>query len=387
MDKKRRTGIFGGTFNPPHLGHVKLAVNAADALSLDRMIIMPDATPPHKEAKLLASGEDRLRMCRDSFGSDPRFEISSLEIERGNKSYTVETLRELKKLYPDDEFYFVIGSDMLDSFKKWYCWEEILTLTKIIAASRETGYRPDLSGFTDEQRNQIIFIEAEPFEMSSSEIREGIWKGEELDFALNENVLKFIRYKGLYSEKDEKYDYLLNKMLDENRIYHSRCVSESAVQLAEIYGADPEKARIAGLMHDIMKNASPEEHKAYAPGMTELELANHKVWHQFSGAGFLRENGIITDEEILGAVRWHTTGRAGMTLLEKIVYTADFVSADRDYKDVDVVRRLACISLEHAMLYTSRYTVSKLVSADKVIHPATLDCYNEMLLRFGAQKG
>lgn len=95
----------------------------------------------------------------------------------------------------------------------------------------------------------------------------------------------------------------------------------------------------------------------------------------------------MTDEEILGAVRWHTTGKAGMTLLEKIIYVADFISADRDYKDVEVVRRLAYISLEHAILYTSRYTVNKMVSQDLLLHPATVECYNDMLMHFGIQKG
>ena len=116
--------------------------------------------------------------------------------------------------------------------------------------------------------------------------------------------------------------------------------------------------------------------------LTAVDYSNPKVWHQISGAAFLKESGIISDEEILGAVRWHTTGRAGMTLLEKIIYVADFISADRKYDDVDVVRKLADKSLEHAILYTSRYTVNKLASGDMLIHPATVECYNDMLLHF-----
>lgn len=382
----KKTGIFGGTFNPPHLGHKRLAEIAADSLSLDRVIIIPDCIPPHKEASSLASPEKRLEMCKATF-KDPRFEISSAEIERGSKSYTVETLRELKKQFPDDEFYLIIGSDMLSSFKAWYCWEEILSLAKIIAASRENGFIPTLDGFSDEQKSRIIFLEAEPFEISSSEIRNGIWKNDVFDNAVSDGVAQIIRNNGLYAENDERYEYLLNKMLDEKRIHHSRCVSESAVYLAEKYGADIEKARIAGLMHDIMKNATVLEHLRYTGELTEIEFANRKVWHQFSGAGFLRENGIITDEEILGAINWHTTGKANMTKLEKVVYIADFISADRDYEDVDEVRSLAEISLEHAMLYTSKYTVNKLVSSDMVIHSATIDCYNDTVLHFAAMKG
>ncbi len=384
---KKKICIFGGTFNPPHIGHIRLAENAADKVGADKVIIIPDCIPPHKEASQLARAEERVEMCISSFCSDKRFEISTMEIERGSRSYTVETLRELKKQYPDDELYLIIGSDMLETFTQWFCWEEILSMSTLIAASRENGFEPKLDGFSDEQKKKVIFIETEPLELSSSEIRKGIYSGNEFDNSVSKEVFDFIRKRGLYLEGDERYDYLLNKMLDEKRIFHSRCVSEKAVELAEKYGEDAEKARIAGLLHDIMKNASAEEHFEYFSGMTAVEKANHKVWHQFSGEGFLCRNGIISDDEILNAVRWHTTGKADMTNLEKIVYVADFISADRDYPDVDEVRRLADISLEHAMLYTSRYTIQKLASADMVIHPATLDCYNDMLLVFGKQKG
>ena len=98
---------------------------------------------------------------------------------------------------------------------------------------------------------------------------------------------------------------------------------------------------------------------------------------------FLRKNGIITDEEILGAIRWHTTGKAGMSLMEKIIYTADFISADREYPGVDTVRKLAEISLEHAMLYTCRYTIEDLVRHDRPVHPSTMELYNDLLQHFG----
>lgn len=105
--------------------------------------------------------------------------------------------------------------------------------------------------------------------------------------------------------------------MNPRRLFHSECVSECAGVLAERYGASVEKARLAGLLHDVMKNAPANEQLALMPDITPLELLNTKVWHQISGEAFLRQNGIVTDEEILGAVRWHTTGKAGMTLLEK----------------------------------------------------------------------
>jgi len=334
----------------------------------------------------LADSADRLEMCRLAFAGDPRVEISDLELKREGKSYTVDTLRELKAFYPDDELYFIFGSDMLETFMQWYRWEEILTLARICACSREKGFRPDLSGYSEEQKKRIVFLDVEPMELSSTELRS-------MDFAnpdpskINPAVAKYIVGKGLYDDGMGQYRKILKEKLDEFRLFHSECVSESAATLAEKYGADPQKARLAGLLHDVMKNASVAEHLEYIESLSAVESSNLKVWHQMSGEGFLRSNKIVEDEEILSAVRWHTTGRAGMSLLEKIVYVADFISADRDYKDVEVVRKLASISLEHAILYTSRYTVEKLVSKDMLIHPATVECYNDMLLHFGLQKG
>lgn len=374
-----KIGVFGGTFNPPHKGHVRLIKEAADIIGMDKVLVIPSCIPPHKMPGKLASGEDRMEMCRLAFGGDSRFEISATELERGSKSYTVETLRELKKIYPDDEIYFVIGSDMLETFTQWYKWEEILELAFICAASREEGFKADLSVYTPAQREKIIFIDIEPFEVSSTEIRVEIAKGKESSL-IDPEVYGYIEKNNLYDDGLSAFRKILSEKLDEHRIYHSECVSECAAVLAEKYGADAEKARLAGLMHDVMKNASPTEHldlmeKSGEP-LSKVDLTNSKVWHQLSGAQHLKENGIITDKEILGAVRWHTTGRADMTLLEKIVYIADFISADRDYPDVGVVRKLAEESLEKAILYTARYTINKLVSNGMPIHPATVECYN-----------
>lgn len=379
-----KIGVFGGTFNPPHNGHIRLAKAAADELKLDKLLVIPSCIPPHKIAAKLADGQERLEMCRLAFGCDPRFEVSPMELERGSWSYTVETLRELKALYPDSELYFIVGSDMLESFDKWYLWQEILSLSVLCAASREEGYSPDLSRF-GKLAERIKIITLDPLEVSSTQIRNSA--GEVSPELLDPKVAAYIREHGLYDDGLDRYRELLRGKLNPRRLFHSECVSECAGVLAERYGASVEKARLAGLLHDVMKNAPANEQLALMPDITPLELLNSKVWHQISGEAFLRQNGIVTDEEILGAVRWHTTGKAGMTLLEKIIYVADFISADRDYKDVEVVRRLAYISLEHAILYTSRYTVNKMVSQDLLLHPATVECYNDMLMHFGIQKG
>ena len=385
----KKIGVFGGTFNPPHIGHVRLAKAAADALGLDRVLIMPACVPPHKLPAALASGEDRLAMCRLAFGGDARFEVSDLELRRGSKSYTVETLRALHAGDPEAELWFIAGSDMLATFRQWYRWEEILSLARLCAASRETEFVPDLSGFTPAQRARITVLPIAPMEASSTEVREALRSGRPTEL-LQPQVLEYIRTHGLYADGLSAYRALLRDRLDAKRLHHSECVSDAAAMLAAQYGWDPEKARLAGLLHDVTKNeALPAQwHLIEADGgtLSEIELQNPKAWHQRSGAAFLRQNGLVTDPEILSAIACHTTGKAGMTLPDKILYIADFISAERDYPDVGVVRRLAALSLEHAILYTSRYTVMTLQKKKLPLHPATLACYADTLRHFGLDK-
>ena len=377
-----KIGILGGTFNPPHNGHLRLAESVAEELKLDKVLIIPSCVPPHKIAGSPVNSEIRLQMCRLMFDK-PIFQVSDIEIKREGKSYTVDTLRQLKSENPDDEFYFMMGSDMLSTFNQWYKWEEILTLATICGVSRKNGYKPDLSGYTEEQKRKIIYLDIEPVELSSTEIRSAIKNNEDTSAFICPALAEFIKAKGLYDDGFDKYRSVMLRLLDDRRFYHSECVSESAAELAKLYGADVEKAKLAGLLHDITKQLPAEEQLSLLGEITPLERNNYKVWHQMTGPIYLKKEGLCDDEEILEAIRWHTTGKEGMTLLSKIVYVADFISADRDYADVEVVRRLALTSLEHAILYTGRYTVNSLVKQDKPVHPATMDCYNDMLRHFG----
>ncbi len=187
------------------------------------------------------------------------------------------------------------------------------------------------------------------------------------------------------NERQEEFKLLIKERLKPDRYVHSVNVAKSAAYLAEKYGADKQKAYAAGLLHDVMKNASDFEQLSVIAKagfeMTDCEKVNKKLWHSISGAAFVKAELGITDEDFVNSVRYHTTARRGMSLLEKIIYIADYISAERDYPDVDVMRALADKSLEEAMLYSLKYTISTLVGKNLVLHPDSVDAYNEIIMK------
>lgn len=193
-----KIGIFGGTFNPVHNGHVKLVENFRKELKLDKVLVIPTAVPPHKEAENIVSGEDRMEMCRLAFGD--MAEVSDIEISRGGRSYTVETLSLLKDIYKDGKFYFMVGSDMLLSFKRWYRWEDILSMCTLCATDRDNE-KTCLSA-DKELFGKIIFCDFPKTVISSSMVRERLLKNEDISDLIPEKVEQYIIEKGLYNVCD-----------------------------------------------------------------------------------------------------------------------------------------------------------------------------------------
>ena len=185
--------------------------------------------------------------------------------------------------------------------------------------------------------------------------------------------------------KYETYRAILREKLDEYRYVHSINVSETSAELARKYGADEKKAYEAGLLHYIMKNADKEDRFAlfekYGVELTQLEKKSPKLWHAIAGSVYCKYELEIDDEDVISAIRYHTTGCAGMTELEKVLFTADFISADRNYNGVEEMREKAQISLDEAMTEGLRFTIDELCNALKPIHPDTIDAYNDILLK------
>ena len=196
----KRLGIFGGTFNPPHLGHVRAAQAAAQALGLT-VLFIPDNIPPHKEMpENSPTPEQRLDMVRLAAQDVPGALVLDLELRRGSRSYTADTLEELAALYPDDELWLIVGTDMLMTLHRWYHPERIFRYAHVAALARNTGDMPGIEEAAKRLREQygavIELVDAEPLPVSSTQIREGLYKGTEK--YLPGQVFAYIKERGLY---------------------------------------------------------------------------------------------------------------------------------------------------------------------------------------------
>lgn len=200
-----KIGILGGTFNPPHKGHVKLGLDALKKLGLDKILVIPAKIPTHKKAEGLVSGKDRLKMCSLAF-EDGVFEVSDIEIKSEKESYTVYTLEMLRKIYPKDELFLIIGSDMFLIFDRWYRYKKILEECTVCVEARDDddsveelkSYSKEHLGIDPDKENRVIILNVKPFPVSSTEIRQKIKDGKGVKRLLPEKELEYIKNRGLY---------------------------------------------------------------------------------------------------------------------------------------------------------------------------------------------
>jgi nicotinate-nucleotide adenylyltransferase len=182
----------------------------------------------------------------------------------------------------------------------------------------------------------------------------------------------------------EPYIQAIKSRLSNNKFRHSLNVAKEAKRLAKKYGADPQKAEIAGILHDIFKEEKTEKHlqiiERFGIILTNIERKNFKLWHAITGSAYVKFVLKIDDLEIYNAIRYHTSARGGMSLLEKVVFVADFTSKDRNYSEVNRIRADANISLEKAMKSGLKYTIRELLSSNLPIDPGCLAAYNDIVL-------
>ncbi len=381
-----KIGLFGGTFNPPHLGHVEAASQAVKALNLDKLLIVPDALPPHKDLPE-GSPDDagRLRMSELAFEKVKHAKVSDMEIRRGGRSYTVDTLRRLREKYPGDKLFLLMGTDMLLCFEEWREFREILSLAALAVFGRGAQDMPAIQRAAANLREKyganIEVLDIRVREASSTDIRSLLRerKGREL---LPEPVYAEIIRHRWYGARPE-FEWLRQKayaMLEPKRVAHVKGCEEEAVRLALRWGADVERAREAAILHDITKKEKlPEQLRLcekYGILLDDMEREEGKLLHSKTGAGIAKYE-FGCDDEVYGAIFWHTTGKEDMALLEKVIYMADYIEPNRDFDGVEELRRLAYVDLDRALELGFSMSIEDMRSRGIVPHARTLGalCY------------
>ena len=387
-----RIGVYGGTFNPPHLGHIAAARAVFETLKLDRLLLIPDRQPPHKP---LPEGspapEQRLELTRlsgEQLGLGDRVETLDLELHRSGPSYTADTLRAVHERYPDDELWLLMGTDMFLTLHTWHEPEQILALAGIAAFSRS---QEDTEELFSRQRERLyrtypsarIFTLSVPgmVEISSTQLRELLAEGGGGQF-LAPAVYGAVLRDGLYGTGEdltrlppEKLRPTALSFLKHARIPHVLGTEQEAVRLALRYGADVDRARTAALLHDCTKRLEMDEQLAlcaqYGIELDELEQQALKLLHAKTGAAVARDR-FGVDDEIYSAIFWHTTGHADMTLLEKVIYLADYIEPTRSFPGVDALRAACYEDLDKGLLMGLEMTVEEMKERSNPVHSATL---------------
>ncbi len=350
--------LYGGSFNPPHNGHVDALRAARAALSPDKTLVIPGCIPPHKAVPAGSPApEERLELTREAFRRFPEAEVSDMELRRGGVSYSVDTLEECAGLYPGSEFFFLMGTDMFLYMEKWYRFRRILELCTLAVLPREEGELPQIRDFAGTLQRQydarVLVIPKPPLPMDSTSLREALGRREGRE-GLPEEVYAHIIRRRFYGAQPE-LSWLRSQAygwLKPRRIPHVRGCEETAVRLATRWGEKEDRAAEAAILHDITKKMNREEQLRlcgkYSIMTDNVERQEPQLLHAKTGAALARELFGI-DDDIYNAILWHTTGRAGMTRLEKIIYLADAMEPTRDYPGVEELRAAAFEDLDRAM--------------------------------------
>ena len=386
-----KIGVYGGTFNPPHLGHMAAARTAIDALKLDKLLLMPAAVPPHKVLpENTPAQEHRLAMVEqlaDAMERPGVVEVSTLELEREGKSYTSNTLEELHRRYPGAELWLLMGSDMFLTLHQWHDAKTILRLAKICAFGHseqdgEAVFAPQREFLTRVYGAEVVIITLPGLvDVSSTRLRDLLARGKGREFLLPA-VYGYILMHKLYGTDVHLKHLELPElracsysMIRHKRVAHVMGVEEEAVKLAKFWGADPELARHAAILHDCTKYLELDDQlklcEKYGISLDGLERQAVKLLHSKTGA-CIAKYVFGEPDEVYEAIFWHTTGKADMTLLDKILYMADYIEPNRDFDGVEHLRELAYTDLDQAMLLGVDSTIREMEERGYLIHTNTL---------------
>ena len=386
--KVRRIGIYGGSFNPPHIGHIRAAEHAARQLGLDRVLLIPDHTSPGKqEAVGSPSPAQRLEMVSLALPKNGVLEVCDLAVNSGGIMYTCDVVDRLCAQYPDAQMYLLMGSDMLVRFPKWLYADRICQKANIAVFLRgDPGEREALRSqktALEEIGAKIDILENPQIQISSTQLRRMLAFGCATEF-LAPDVAGYIEENGLYGYKTGKYRALSMEDLEQTvvsllkpgRVAHVLGCRDTAVELARRWGADEIDAARAGLLHDITKALDGPLQltlcQEYGITLGAFSAANPKTLHALTGA-LVAERVFGEERAVVNAIRHHTTGKAGMNMLEKIIYVADYMEPNRDFPGVERLRQLAFSDIDSAFKLGLEMTISLLKQQGRTISSESLE--------------
>lgn len=390
----KRVAVLGGSFNPMHVGHAAMLDAARRQLVPDELWLMPAKKPPHKPAHEYVDDADRLNMLNAYAKEFPDVYVNDTELYMEGFTYTAMTFKLLKEKYPGNSYIFLIGADSVVNFHNWFKPELIVENAELgIFARNDTGSE-ELEELVKKLKDSFggvyHIIDFETVDVSSTEIREKARTGKSIKGLVPEPVRLYIEKNGIYRDgrdKTRNIDFFIAEMektLKPSRFTHSLGVMNTAVRLAEIYGADKKKAELAGILHDCAKNLSSEQliNLCDQNGIEVLpeERGNHNIaealLHSKVGALLAKNLYDVEDSEVLDAIYYHTVGRPDMPLLVKIIYISDFIEPGRTQPcnpPLDEIRKMAETDIDKAVYYATKATVDYVGSKGRYVNPCSLN--------------
>ncbi len=396
-----KIGLCGGTFDPLHNGHYALVQAALAAGGLDRVLVMPAGRPPHKMNEVVSMAGYRFEMAVQAFTGQDRVAVSDLEILRPGRSYTLDTIRQLQATLPaDSELHLIYGSDILNDIEGWYNPEAILAACPLLLARRGGFDDPRTMTRANDLRRKmgarICFFDAPQLELSSTQIRAAIRGDRPYRQWVPDKVAKVIARHGLYRYQDDlqrlpselwqmlyELERELWPLLNRKRLLHSLNVMLYALHLARIHDVPAEETAIAALLHDCAKCLDTAEMERCASLAGDPSLMGEELAHGPAGAWLARERFGVGNPTILKAIHYHTTGCAGMSTLDKIIFIADKVEPARTYAHLAEIRRLAESDLDQALLLCLQEIDSFLAREKLQPHPYTGEARADLANRLG----
>ena len=380
-----KIGIYGGTFNPIHTGHVHAAKQAQQILGLDKLLMIPDRIAPHKE---IPSGsptpQQRMDMLRLAVEGEEGIEVSDIELKREGTSYTYLTVEQLRDAYPDAELFLMMGTDMFLSFHTWKNPQRITAEATLAVMYRgEKGEAEKIAARKAEMEAEgakVVLIQNDTIAISSTQLRRLIAFRCASEF-LPEGVGAYIRDNGLYDAAAdwknlpmEQLEPIVIRLLNPKRVAHVLGCRDTAVELAKCWGADEIDAARAGILHDITKALDGPLQltlcREYGTILDDFSCKYPKTLHALTGS-LVAERIFGENEAVVSAICHHTTGKADMSLLEKIIYVADYMEPCRNFPGVEKLRELAYSDITAALKLGLEMTLQHLANLGDEVSPAS----------------